>query len=260
MQNGTLTCLGVGDGAACPDRHHGAFHYEIGKTSLLLDCGEPVGGSLESRSRGGNSLDGILISHCHADHLGGFFMLMQGLWLAGRRKELPVYLPGRAIRPLRAMLKACLLFDELLKFRLRLKPLPTRKAVSVREVRATAFPTTHLDRLRARFRHKYQSAFSAYCFLLETKGLRLGHSADLGRPADLDPLLAKPLDLLVCELAHFTPEALFQYLRGHSIGHVVFVHLGRPYWENLDQTRRLAARRLPDIPHTFARDGAVIRF
>ena len=29
----------------------------------------------------------------HADHIGGFFMLMQALWLERRRKPLPVYLP-----------------------------------------------------------------------------------------------------------------------------------------------------------------------
>jgi hypothetical protein len=41
---------------------------------------------------------------------------------------------------------------------------------------------------------------------------------------------------------------------------VVFVDLAQAYWENLGQTRRLAAMLLPDIPHFFARDGAVVGF
>jgi L-ascorbate metabolism protein UlaG (beta-lactamase superfamily) len=187
-------------------------------------------------------------------------MLMQGFWLEERRRELPVYLPGGAIRPLREMLKAVLLFDELLKFRLRLLPLKARKPIRFRDVRVTPFATSHLDGLRARFQKKYRSDFSANSFLFESGGRRIGHSADLGRPADLEPLLQKPLDLLVCEMAHFAPEEILSYLRGRRIKRVVFVHLGRACWENIGQTRRLAAKMLPDIPHTFARDGAVIRF
>ena len=98
--------------------------------------------------------------------------------------------------------------------------------------------------------------FNAFSFLFEHNGLRVGHSADLGKPDDLEPMLEKPLDLLVCELAHFSPEDMFFYLRGRRIKKIVFMHLARAYWEDLAKTKRLAAKMLPDIPHTFARDGA----
>jgi L-ascorbate metabolism protein UlaG (beta-lactamase superfamily) len=124
----------------------------------------------------------------------------------------------------------------------------------------TPFLTRHLDGLRARFGKKYRSDFSAYCFLIESGGVRVGHSGDLGYPEDLEPLVAQPLDLLVCEMAHFPPEKLFAYLKGRQIGRVVFVHLGRDHWENFDRTRRLAAKMLSDLPHVFARDDQVIDF
>jgi len=72
---------------------------------------------------------------------------------------------------------------------------------------------------------------------------------------DLRPLLKKPLDLLVCELSHFQAEDLFLFLRGHAIKRIVFMHVGRPYWENLPKTRRLAEKMLGGIPFVFARDG-----
>jgi hypothetical protein len=156
------------------------------------------------------------------------------------------------------MLRTVFVFDELLNFKLRLLPLKNRRPIVFREVEVTPFPTSHLDGLRAKFQKKYRSDFSAHSFLFQSGGLRVGHSADLGRPEDLDPLVRKPLDLLVCEMAHFAPEDLFFYLRGRRIKRVVFVHLGRTYWEDIGKTRRLAARMLPDIPHTFAHDGTVI--
>jgi ribonuclease BN (tRNA processing enzyme) len=260
MKDFSIKCFGTGDGWPCADRNHSSFLYRLGKTSILLDCGEPIDRNYRASGLSYDAIDSIFISHLHSDHVGGLFMLMQGFWLERRQKPLPIYLPGGAVRPVREMLNTLLIFDEVLPFRLRLLPLHSGKPVKVNQVRVTPFPTSHLDGLRSMFHKKYRSDFTAHCFLLEGGGRRIGHSADLGKPEDLAPLLDKPLDLLVCEVAHFFPEQLFGYLHGRPIKRVVFVHLARPFQEKLAQTRRLAARMLPDIPHTFARDLEEIRF
>jgi hypothetical protein len=254
----SLTCFGVGDGFPCADRNHASFLYRFGRTSILIDCGEPIDGTFRASGLSYDLIDSIFVSHLHADHVGGLFMFLQGCWLEGRRKELPVHVPANSVKPLRGMLQAGLLFDELFRFRLELKPLGPEKPVGVRNVQVTPFPTSHLDRVGPALRRKYPRAFASYCFLIESARLRIGHSADLGRPEDLDPLLAKPLDLLVCELAHFKPEAIFSYLAGRPIKRVAFVHLARPHWSNLSGIRRLAARMLPGLRHSFPKDGAVI--
>ena len=129
-------------------------------------------------------------------------------------------------------------------------------------VRVTPFSSSHLDRLRKTFQKKYPQRFDAYSFLIEAGGLRIGHSADLGRPADLEPLLKLPLDLLVCELAHFRAETPCSRssLRGRDVKRIVFVHLGRCHWDNLREVRRLAAKMLPGISIAFARDRQMFSF
>jgi ribonuclease BN (tRNA processing enzyme) len=256
----SVTCFGTGDGFPCHDRNHAAFLYRFGQTSILLDCGEAIDRSYKASGLSYDAIDTILISHLHSDHVGGFFMLMQGLWLEKRRKQLPVYLPGSAIKPLRQMLTTVLIFDELLQFRLRLLPLRQKKPIRLASARVTPFPTSHLDGLRARFSKKYPSDFSSFCFLLEDAKHRVAHSADLGQPEDLAPLLAKPLDLLVCELSHFSPERLFAYLKNRLIKRIAFVHLARPLRQNLSATRGLAKKMLPNIPHTFPDDFDEISF
>ena len=129
------------------------------------------------------------------------------------------------------------------------------KPVVTGDVRVTPYPSTHLEQLRRAFQKRYPQDYAAYCFLIEKGMMRIGHSADIGCPEDLEPLLKKPLDLLVCELAHFPAEDLFLYLQSHPIKRILFMHVGRPYWENLNQTQRMAAKMLPNIPFTFLRDN-----
>jgi ribonuclease BN (tRNA processing enzyme) len=256
----SLTCFGTGDGWPDAELNHAAFLYKFGRNALLVDCGEPFDRNYKRSGLGYEVFDGILLSHMHSDHVGGFFMLMQSCWLEKRRKALPVFMPGKAIPALRQMLRTVFIFDELLPFRLGFKALRTGHSQRVGRVRIQAFPTSHLDGFRKHFQAKYTADFRAYSFLLESGRKRVAHSGDLGCPEDLEPLLQKPLDLLVCELAHFSPESIFSYLSGRRIKRLVFVHLARHHREHLAETRKLAAAMLPNISQTFACDGEVVTF
>ena len=76
--------------------------------------------------------------------------------------------------------------------------------------------------------------------------------------SDLEPLLQKPVDLLVCELAHVKPAMLFEFLASQNIGRVAFTHVSRPYRENLDEIMAQAKATLGGMPHTFLMDGDLI--
>ncbi|MBI3415374.1 MAG: ribonuclease Z [Verrucomicrobia bacterium] len=255
-----LKCFGVGDGWPSGERGHSAFLYRFGDVQLLFDCGEPVSGSFKASGANYDAIDRIFLSHLNFDHIGGLFMLLQGFWLEGRTKDLTIHLPAEGIVPIRQLLDAGYLFEELLPFRLSFDALHKGEAVSIGGVRVTPFANTHLDSLRVKFQAKHPQAFEAFSFLIEHDGVRVGHSADIGAPEDLVPLLKKPLDLLVSELAHFEAEKLFDYLRGQAIKRIIFVHLSRKYWDNFDTTRRLAEVRVGGIPHSFAHAGEEILF
>lgn len=182
-------------------------------------------------------------------------MLLQGLWLEGRRKPLVVHAPPDGIRPIRQMLGAALLFDELLRFKLSFEPLRHGRPVKVGQVCVTPFRTSHLDALRQQHQRRRPGHFDAFCFLIEAGGRRVGHSADLGAVADLAPLVTRPLDLLVCELCHCPAEALFAWLRDKPIAHIVFIHLARAHWADLAALRRQARRALPRKRLSFPSEG-----
>lgn len=258
MQDVSVTCFGVGEGMPCGDRNHSAYLFRLGGAAFLVDCGDPISRSYKASGLSYDLVDRVLLSHLHADHFGGFFMLLQSFWLERRARPLPVHLPAEGVAPVRQMVNAAYLYDELLPFRLGFEPLAPHSPITQGGATVTPFPTTHLEGFRKSFSRQHPAEFASYSFLFETEGCRLAHSADVGAVSDLEPLLSEPLDLLVCELSHCEAEELFAFLQGRAIRRLALVHLSRRYWDRLDETRQLAARRLPGIPVVFPRDGDVI--
>src|SRR5260221_8534863 len=113
----SLTMLGTSDGLPSPDRHYASLLLRFDGRTILLDCGEPCSHTLKKMSFDFNSLDAVFVTHTHSDHVGGLPMLIQSLWLEQRTRPLPIWLPGRAIAPLRQWLYTCFLFEQLFHFR-----------------------------------------------------------------------------------------------------------------------------------------------
>ena len=113
--------------------------------------------------------------------------------------------------------------------------------------------------MREHFQEKYPQGFEAFSFVLETKDTRIAHSGDIGGAADLKPLLAQPLDLFCCELAHVEPTELFDLLAGKPVEHVCFTHLSRQHRENLEALKAQAAEALGEMQVTFLEDGQLIK-
>ena len=256
-----LWCLGVGDGRPCPGRRRSSYLYTFGGHKVLIDCGEGCCRTLSAEGYPTDEIEHVVLSHMHSDHVGGFSLLIQDLWLSNRRQPLTVSAPAAALPQIQEWLNRTLLFPGLLPFPIRWTPLSAGKAFRTRPLRITAHPTRHLDSLALMYRDAHPATcFEAFSFVLEGNGKRVAHTADIGHEDDLHPLLEKPLDLLVCELAHVDPQKVFAKLRGRSIAQIAFIHLTDEYWRNRAGLKRDARKALGSIPFQFARDGERIGF
>lgn len=61
--------------------------------TFVVDCGGDVVQRLLAAGIDLDSIDGLIITHEHADHTSGFPLFMEKIWLSGRNRPMPVYGP-----------------------------------------------------------------------------------------------------------------------------------------------------------------------
>ncbi len=251
--------LGTAHGHACGNRYHTSILVKTIAGYTLFDCGEPVCHSLKKNGIDFNSIERIVISHLHGDHIGGFHMLIQGMWLERRRRALPIYLPAEGIVPLQEILKMGYLDESLIGFKIHWHPLKQRVPVEGDNIRIIPHPSTHLDILKQLLQKKLKKPFEAFCFDVNLRKFHLGLSMDLGAPEDLDPFWGgEPVDLLVCELAHFEPDALFQYLKGKPVKKILLTHVDEAFYKIRPKILKSAEKYLGKGKVKFATDGMTV--
>ena len=74
------------------------------RTTVLVDCGANPVAQLQRLGVPLESLDRLILTHLHPDHVAGFPMLVMMLWLAGRKASLPVHGPPDTVKLARQLL------------------------------------------------------------------------------------------------------------------------------------------------------------
>ena len=262
-----LTFLGTGCGWPTADRFHTSLLLEAAGRRWLLDAGEPCSHRLKALGVPLGSIDAVFLSHGHSDHLSGLPMFIQGCWLERRTRPLPLYTPAELIEPIRAWLDAVYLPAKIIGFPIEYhawETLADRTATpDGGSLAVQVHPTSHLDGLRARIDPAATDRFRAYslAFRWPGTGRHFVFSADLGRPEDLEPALASPCELLVCELSHFSPEELFAFLADKPVRQLCLTHLSPDLKLSHEETAALASESLPQVERIrIVADGERVEF
>ena len=90
----TLHLLGTGASVSEPGRHVTMLAFENEHSIIVVDCGSDVIQRLMETGisrKGLERIEALIITHQHPDHVVGFPLFMQKIWLAGRSHPIPIY-------------------------------------------------------------------------------------------------------------------------------------------------------------------------
>lgn len=93
----TLHLLGTGAGFSGGDRTTTMLAFETPGSVLVVDCGGDVVHRLLASGVPLDLIEALIVTHEHPDHVGGFPLFMEKIWLSGRRRPIPVYGPEAAL-------------------------------------------------------------------------------------------------------------------------------------------------------------------
>lgn len=102
----TLHLLGTGAALSDPSRTTTMLAFRNDGGAIVVDCG---GDAVHHLLRAGiepDSIEALVLTHEHPDHVSGFPLFMEKVWLAKRSRPLPVCGPRRALDQARRVFEA----------------------------------------------------------------------------------------------------------------------------------------------------------
>lgn len=250
-----LHLLGTGSGLQNPARAASSYLLEGPDGDILFDAGEPVSKTLAQRAYDWSRIQGIVISHTHADHLGGLPMLLQQLHISGRTNDLALHAPPEFAE--RAVEHLCLyyLFPEALTFKLHVHSLAAGVSFQLAGCRILPSATTHLSPYAERVRAgKHAQRCEAFAFGVDIGSTRMHYSGDVGSFDDLRDVL-EGARYAVVDSTHIDPGLVVAWAESHPDTTVVLSHVS-PKWRNEEVTDLV--RRHPSASVRLAVEGETL--
>jgi ribonuclease Z len=97
MSAATLHLLGTGAAVSDAGRTTTMLAFESGDSVVVVDCGGDVVQRLMAAGVAPDRIEALIVTHEHPDHVSGFPLFMEKIWLLGRRRPIPVYGPEAGI-------------------------------------------------------------------------------------------------------------------------------------------------------------------
>ena len=214
-----LVVLGSSNAIPASGHDNTMFALVSAGSTVLVDCGVNPVVKFQQAGIPLDSLDHIIITHFHPDHVSGFPMLLMSLWLLGRTKPLKVYGSDHSIS---RMQKLMALFDwdkwpnfyPVLFNTIPHQPLEL--VLETPDLLIHGVPVKHF---------------------IPTMGLRVLEKTTnkiLGFTCDTEPcqgveVIADGVDVLLHEATgasegHSSPEQAASAARRNEVGHLVLIH------------------------------------
>lgn len=248
------TALVLGSGAALPAK--GRFNTSLaileGARTLLIDCAQPASELLYHHGIDYTSVDTIVITHMHADHVTGIGQLAHmkhhfvdnvpprelfdrnNGFFKNRLRHPPqhkwndvnpwlrIYVPAGVEETIRQYLAVLYMRSEVFTdFDVTVLPYGKGEFHSDETFKLTAYPNAHIRQYYPELRNT-DAVLSSFTIMIEALGRKCLYSSDLASLKEIDRLV-DDADTIFVEGAHFSPSEIVSFAEAHKLERL-FVH------------------------------------
>jgi ribonuclease BN (tRNA processing enzyme) len=214
-----ITFVGTSHGRPQKDRYCSCYMIEIGKAIYFVDAGAPMVTELLKREKHPNNVKAIFTTHIHGDHTGGIKEFSELCVWAYKEADVDILLTEqKLIDTMKAFICATLPSTSFPDERIRFKLANEGKCYEDENLKVTFIRTQHMS-----------PEHPTYAILIEAEGKKVLFGGDFSirlEKNDFPKIVSEqPLDLFICEMAHFGMEQLKPYLDTCKAKRVAFTHV-----------------------------------
>lgn len=235
-----IVFFGTSHGVPEANRKFSCTMLEIGDTRYFIDMGTHAIEELNTRNIPAESVKSVFITHMHSDHTNGLLSFAD-LCSWYYRNANPSFILPEPIEDNKASIAAWLECNGTTLRDFDFLPVKEGLFYQDENIKVSAFKTKH-------------TAMS-YSFLVEAEGKRVLFSGDLSTkgPKEDFPVsvFEKPLDLAICECAHFKATAYLPLFENQeNLKAICFNHYIGTYLPSILEVKNV----LKNIPFYIAND------
>lgn len=246
-----ITFLGTSHGVPAANRFCSCTMIEAGGKLYFIDAGVPMVDMILRYGKKVEDAKAVFTTHAHGDHIGGIIGFADLINWYYKDASVDLYMTEEA--PTKAIIEyinatvAAPIDSE----RVRFKIYDGSFVYEDENIKVTPFTTGHL-------RRNLGPSRPSYGFVIEADGKRAVFSGDLSinlRDGDFPKIaLEEEVDLVICEMAHFSPEAVRPFVEKCKSKELCFNHV-YPF-DKFDAIKEMNQKYPINI--TIAHDGDVI--
>ena len=227
-----LTILGSSHGVPEPNRRCACVMVEVHENIYFVDMGMNAIEALRDRGKAVDAVKGIFITHMHGDHTNGLVPFIDLITWYFKSADPEIVLPDpQAGKVISAWLWATLNATEK---EIRYRQTRPGEVYDDGTLRVSAIPTKHCP--------------GSHAYVLEAEGKRVLITGDLRNPGVDFPFVDEPLDLMICESAHFPTTDYLPILDRLRLGRMCVTHYAPSQMASVyEMEARMAACGIPMI-------------
>lgn len=214
-----IRVLGTSPGLPVLGKHLSCILVEEADKKYVFDCGDGSIWQLLKAGLAPDDIDAVVISHFHPDHVAGIFMLVQMLYLQGRKKDLPLFVPERE-KEFAGIFSMFYTFAERLPYQLKILPMAE---LSQRFPALQAFENDHLGGYKKIIQQNgFANSMRAYSLKVHGERGRFVYSGDLETTDSIQDFV-KEADVLLVDAGHPSFEQI-RKLEQYGIKRILLTH------------------------------------